>query len=105
MREDARKRKLLAARGERQGNETEFWQTEITTGRFGPGGWTEKPYRNASSRILGRVLERTSWNPGGAFKAEPLGPFEIAAMRFQALGLASFQATPRGTQGIGGRSD
>ena len=42
----------------------------------------------------GRVLERTSWNPDGAFKAEPLGLFEIAAIRFQALGLASFPRPP-----------
>ena len=57
------------------------------------------PHRNASSRDLRRLASRSPRGPGGALRRGALGPFGIAAMRLEALGLASFQGCPRAPRG------
>ena len=67
----------------------------------GLGGVASPPQRNALSRILRRVAPRSPWIPGAALRRGALGPFGIAAMRCEALGLASFQGPPRAPRGLG----
>ena len=54
--------------------------------------------------VLRRVAWSGSWGPGGAFGAEGLGPFGIAAMRLQVLGAACFPRPPGAPRGEGGNA-
>ena len=99
-REDRKKREFLggARRKAREPQEPQeaLWQTEITGEAWRVAARRGKdPHRNASSRFLRRVAQRSPWGPGGALRRGALGPFGIAVMRFEALGFARFPKPPR----------
>ena len=77
-----------------------LWQTESTAEALGVAGEVGgDPHRNASSRILRRAAPGGPWRAGGALRWGPVGRCGIKAMRFEALGVASFTCFPRAPRG------
>ena len=85
---------------ERKSPQAALWQTKISGEALGVAREVKRdPYRNASSRILRRAAPGGPWRPGGALRWGPVGRCGIKAMRFGALGMASFSCSsgaPRG---------
>ena len=106
-REDARKRKFPAAKRSEKNRNHDRPKAYLTRcgEAWGEKGGKERPpaemRRDASSRILRRVAQRSPRSPGEALRRGALGPFEIAAMRREAPGFAKSPTAPRAPRGEG----
>ena len=71
-------------------------------GPMGPMGlWLAGRGPKGPSRPGPSRPARGPWSPGGALRWRPLGRCGIQAMRFEALGVASFTCFPRAPRGEG----